>query len=271
MSHPPSTSDATVTDARYCRGCRYPLNEVREHRCPECGRAFDPGYPRTWREDQDRFTFGWLAAVVGIWLVLITAPIGIAGLVADLTPFRRVAITACLCLPAITTIVVAIRRRGAGAAACGISLAACMASIQFIGEGHDFEVPGVLVLGLVAAGSAAMAMWLRRDNRVSRDALMFVTVAFSLVTIPPGAFFAARSVMIERELPRIETWIRDSTIANGRPPSSLAEYPWIHPTNRNRIFWISIGPDGPWSLRFSLGTRSIWTAMDFRGSRQFYD
>ncbi len=30
-----------------CRGCRYPLRRLPQHRCPECGRAFDPYDPRT--------------------------------------------------------------------------------------------------------------------------------------------------------------------------------------------------------------------------------
>jgi hypothetical protein len=32
-----------------CRGCRYPLRGLRENRCPECGRVFDPAEPRTMR------------------------------------------------------------------------------------------------------------------------------------------------------------------------------------------------------------------------------
>lgn len=27
----------------YCRECHYPLANLKEHRCPECGREFDPG------------------------------------------------------------------------------------------------------------------------------------------------------------------------------------------------------------------------------------
>lgn len=30
-----------------CKTCHYPLAKLREHRCPECGRTFDPGDPKT--------------------------------------------------------------------------------------------------------------------------------------------------------------------------------------------------------------------------------
>jgi hypothetical protein len=33
--------------AAFCLSCGYPLNQLPEHRCPECGRAFDPANPRT--------------------------------------------------------------------------------------------------------------------------------------------------------------------------------------------------------------------------------
>jgi predicted amidophosphoribosyltransferase len=31
----------------FCLGCSYPLDGLDEHRCPECGRAFDPADPGT--------------------------------------------------------------------------------------------------------------------------------------------------------------------------------------------------------------------------------
>ncbi|MFG0252061.1 MAG: hypothetical protein ACF8NJ_04220 [Phycisphaerales bacterium JB038] len=34
---------------RYCRGCGYRLDGLGEHRCPECGRAFDPDRPGSFR------------------------------------------------------------------------------------------------------------------------------------------------------------------------------------------------------------------------------
>ena len=32
----------------YCRGCWYVLDGLTEHRCPECGRAFDPALRKTY-------------------------------------------------------------------------------------------------------------------------------------------------------------------------------------------------------------------------------
>ncbi len=33
----------------FCKRCRYNLGSATRHRCPECGRAFDPADPRTYR------------------------------------------------------------------------------------------------------------------------------------------------------------------------------------------------------------------------------
>jgi hypothetical protein len=41
-------SSAEPGPQAYCLGCRYNLRGLTEPRCPECGRAFDPGDPRTW-------------------------------------------------------------------------------------------------------------------------------------------------------------------------------------------------------------------------------
>lgn len=32
-----------------CKACNYSLWKLTEHRCPECGRAFDPANPKTFR------------------------------------------------------------------------------------------------------------------------------------------------------------------------------------------------------------------------------
>ncbi|MCI0629205.1 MAG: hypothetical protein L0Y44_00945 [Phycisphaerales bacterium] len=34
-----------------CKTCHYSLKNLTEHRCPECGRAFDPDYPETFAPD----------------------------------------------------------------------------------------------------------------------------------------------------------------------------------------------------------------------------
>ncbi|MCC6907920.1 MAG: hypothetical protein IT430_08285 [Phycisphaerales bacterium] len=33
----------------HCLSCNYDLQNLAEHRCPECGRVFDPGDDRTFR------------------------------------------------------------------------------------------------------------------------------------------------------------------------------------------------------------------------------
>lgn len=33
----------------YCRRCAYNLKQLDTHRCPECGRPFDPTNPKTFR------------------------------------------------------------------------------------------------------------------------------------------------------------------------------------------------------------------------------
>lgn len=44
-----------------CRGCGYSLADLREHACPECGRAFDPAEPRTFVSGPAALS--WLAAL----------------------------------------------------------------------------------------------------------------------------------------------------------------------------------------------------------------
>jgi hypothetical protein len=34
-----------------CRSCDYPLRHLPEHRCPECGRGFDPADPATFNPE----------------------------------------------------------------------------------------------------------------------------------------------------------------------------------------------------------------------------
>jgi hypothetical protein len=36
----------------YCRGCGYCLDHLEHHRCPECGREFDPARPKTMSRKQ---------------------------------------------------------------------------------------------------------------------------------------------------------------------------------------------------------------------------
>jgi hypothetical protein len=36
-----------------CKTCRYSLSKLTEHRCPECGRAFDPNDPSTFFSERE--------------------------------------------------------------------------------------------------------------------------------------------------------------------------------------------------------------------------
>lgn len=45
-----SMSTPLVQPTMYCKGCGYVLDGLPEHRCPECGREFDPGNPKTFSD-----------------------------------------------------------------------------------------------------------------------------------------------------------------------------------------------------------------------------
>lgn len=55
-----------------CKSCHYPLTKLPEHRCPECGRAFDPGDASTWELEAlaKRRAWTWVMLVTIIVLVL---------------------------------------------------------------------------------------------------------------------------------------------------------------------------------------------------------
>ena len=52
-----------------CLSCKYDLCHLTEHRCPECGREFDPANPKTYETDASRRSavrktvFAWLFGV----------------------------------------------------------------------------------------------------------------------------------------------------------------------------------------------------------------
>src|SRR6476661_8874749 len=46
---PTTGSTRAVPHAAQCRGCGYALRGLNEHRCPECGRTFDPARRGTMR------------------------------------------------------------------------------------------------------------------------------------------------------------------------------------------------------------------------------
>jgi hypothetical protein len=62
-----------------CKTCQYPLANLTERRCPECGRAFDPANPRTWSLPGDgrhrRLRWGLLVMHIVIVLFVIAAAI----------------------------------------------------------------------------------------------------------------------------------------------------------------------------------------------------
>ena len=57
-----------TTEFRHCLACGYVLEHLPEPRCPECGRVFDPGNPRTFTYRPRR---GWLLS--GVHAVLAAA------------------------------------------------------------------------------------------------------------------------------------------------------------------------------------------------------
>jgi hypothetical protein len=61
-----------------CLGCGYILDGLPEHRCPECGRPFDPDDPATYLCDQADGRKYFAAALAGLFGV--TGPITVANL-----------------------------------------------------------------------------------------------------------------------------------------------------------------------------------------------
>jgi hypothetical protein len=66
-----------------CKNCHYLLSNLPpvriggEHRCPECGRAFDPADPTTWTSEaligRRRLRWVWLVALIALLLFFIAA------------------------------------------------------------------------------------------------------------------------------------------------------------------------------------------------------
>ncbi len=60
-----------------CKTCQYPLAKLTEHRCPECGRAFDPNDPSTFLSGLEpnpkrrHVTLAFRALLIAPWLTWV--------------------------------------------------------------------------------------------------------------------------------------------------------------------------------------------------------
>ena len=98
----------------YCRHCNYELRHLNNHACPECGTAFDPGNPSTFRRRTGRWT---LRIGLGLSTYAIVVSVALA-LLMRAGRFREpgLAIVLWTCLPAaigglIALLVASARRR----------------------------------------------------------------------------------------------------------------------------------------------------------------
>ena len=62
-----------------CKRCGYDLRDLGEHRCPECGRPFDPQRPKTWLSSPVSGRKNLLLAIVGVVLFIIPLALAFAG------------------------------------------------------------------------------------------------------------------------------------------------------------------------------------------------
>src|SRR5271163_1766704 len=63
-----------------CLGCKYPLRGLTSHRCPECGRPFDPAAPATYYSGRPRV----LPRKPALWLVPGSCALAIGLLLLDM-------------------------------------------------------------------------------------------------------------------------------------------------------------------------------------------
>lgn len=75
MPPAPQTTSVPAPRAPTCLTCRYPLTNLPENRCPECGRAFDPNDPLTFGPRAHRFAHILAAIVPPRWLNILYAVI----------------------------------------------------------------------------------------------------------------------------------------------------------------------------------------------------
>jgi len=66
------TSDVVATQRAFCPGCGYALRGLESRQCPECGRGFDPGDPRSFAKRPPRpWVWKWGRRVPAVLLLLI--------------------------------------------------------------------------------------------------------------------------------------------------------------------------------------------------------
>jgi hypothetical protein len=66
-------TDPIAQGGRYCKQCNYDLRASVE-RCPECGRAFDPMNPKTYRRKPVSAAWQWVHRIAVFVLLLVTLP-----------------------------------------------------------------------------------------------------------------------------------------------------------------------------------------------------
>jgi hypothetical protein len=65
-SEPPARPPPVLPDDAFCLGCRYTLHALTVHRCPECGREFDPGIRRTFNRPLRSRLIEWLSSPTSV-------------------------------------------------------------------------------------------------------------------------------------------------------------------------------------------------------------
>jgi predicted amidophosphoribosyltransferase len=58
-----------------CLNCKYDLRKRTEHRCPECGRDFDPKDASTFESEQPTRTNVWFIVAIAFLLLVILMPV----------------------------------------------------------------------------------------------------------------------------------------------------------------------------------------------------
>lgn len=62
---------------RHCLSCDYDLTALPAHRCPECGRAFDPDDPTSFAVNTDISGVGELTCALAGWAMIAFPPLGL--------------------------------------------------------------------------------------------------------------------------------------------------------------------------------------------------